>query len=96
MLTESANTVEGRASRTLEMTASGMTRSRLPRGSTLGPWAATGLAIVLVLGLAGCSHRGLPGQNQPIYKLANDFDPLRAQFNRDADKVRLLMLLDPT
>ena len=57
---------------------------------------AAGLALLLALVLAGCSRRGLPGSNRPIYKLSNDFEPLRAQFNRDADKVRVLLLLDPT
>ena len=58
--------------------------------------AAAGLALVLFLGLASCSRRGLPGLNLPLFKLSNDFEPLRAQFNRDADKVRVLLLLDPT
>ena len=58
--------------------------------------AALLVATVLALGLSGCSRRGMPGADLPLTKLASDFEPLRSQFNRDAGKVRVLLLLDPT
>jgi hypothetical protein len=58
--------------------------------------AATAFAVVLALGLAGCSRRGLPGSNLPLTTLSSDFEPLRTQFNKDAGKVRVVLLLDPT
>lgn len=50
--------------------------------------------IALLLGLGNCSKTS---QRQiPVTRLSGDFEPLREQFNRDAGKVRVLMLLDPT
>jgi len=50
--------------------------------------------VTLTLGIAQCSRN--PGRQIPITRLSSDFEPLRAQFNHDAGKVRLLLLLDPT
>ena len=51
------------------------------------------LAAVLLLGLATCSA---PGHRLPLTVLSNDLEPLRTEFNKDAGKVRLLLLVDPT
>ena len=52
------------------------------------------LVVVLLLGLTQCSR---PAARQILVtRLTSSFEPLRAQFNRDAGKVRLLILLDPT
>ena len=59
-----------------------------------GNRARRGLLIPLVLLL---STTALLGQQQKLYpNLDAQFQPLRAQFNRDTGKVRLLILLDPT
>jgi hypothetical protein len=50
-------------------------------------------ACVLVLGLSQCSS---PERELPVAKLSNEFEPLRSEFNNDAGKVRLLLILDPT
>jgi hypothetical protein len=56
---------------------------------------AIGIALVaLLFGLAQCSKT--PDRQITVTRLSNNFEPLRAQFNRDAGKVRLLLLLDPT
>ena len=52
--------------------------------------------VLILLGLL-LSATALLGQQQGLYPtLDAQFQPLRAQFNRDAGKVRLLILLDPT
>lgn len=43
--------------------------------------------------LAGCSPRG---PSSPHAVLGPDAEPLRAAFNRDTDKVRVVMLVAPT
>jgi len=58
--------------------------------------ATLAFAAMLTAGLAGCSPRHAAWLDLPLPKLSNDFQPLRAQFNRDTGKVRVLMLLDPT
>lgn len=50
------------------------------------------LLVVAVLVLAACSS----GPETPLTSLAQGTEPLRSAFNRDAGKVRLLLLLDPT
>ena len=57
---------------------------------------ATAVLLVSLLGFAGCSRRKMPGLDLPLTKLSSDFEPLRAEFNHDAGKVRVLLLLDPT
>ncbi len=52
--------------------------------------------LASLLGFAGCSRRRMPGLDLPLAKLSSDFEPLRAEFNHDAGKVRVLLLLDPT
>jgi hypothetical protein len=49
--------------------------------------------LALVAGLTQCSP---PQREIPFTKLSSGFQPLRAQFNQDVGKVRLLLLLDPT
>jgi len=51
------------------------------------------LVAVLLLELSNCSA---PRHGLPLTVLSNDLEPLRAEFNRDASKVRLLLLVDPT
>ena len=55
--------------------------------------AALALAALLLLASANCST---PGHGLPLTVLSNDLEPLRTEFNKDADKVRLLLLVDPT
>ncbi len=57
---------------------------------------ATVAVLVSLLGFAGCSRRRMPGLDLPLTKLSSDFEPLRAEFNHDIGKVRVLLLLDPT
>jgi hypothetical protein len=52
-----------------------------------------GLVTALLFSLACCSP---PAIQPPVTRLSTDLGPLRAQFNQDAGKVRLLLLLDPT
>jgi hypothetical protein len=47
----------------------------------------------LVFTIATCSH---PQGNFTPVRLATDLEPLRADFNRDAGQVRLVLLVDPT
>ena len=54
---------------------------------------ALALAALLLLGSANCSA---PGHGLPLTVLSNDLEPLRTEFNKDAGKVRLLLLVDPT
>ncbi len=51
------------------------------------------LVAVLLLGSTNCSA---PGHGLPLTALSNDLEPLRTEFNKDAGKVRLLLLVDPT
>lgn len=51
------------------------------------------LACALILGSFRCSS---PERELPVAKLSNEFEPLRSEFNNDAGKVRLLLILDPT
>lgn len=46
--------------------------------------------------LFSLSHCSSPGTNVPLTELSTDIEPLRAEFNKDAGKVRLLLLVDPT
>jgi len=55
--------------------------------------AILALAALLLLGSANCSA---PGHGLPLTVLSNDLEPLRTEFNQDAGKVRLLLLVDPT
>ena len=55
--------------------------------------ATLALAVILLLGLTNCSA---PGHGLPLTVLSNDLEPLRTEFNKDAGKVRLLLLVDPT
>jgi len=43
--------------------------------------------------IAACSHP--QGDFTPV-RLATDLQPLRADFNRDAGQIRLVLLVDPT
>jgi hypothetical protein len=52
-----------------------------------------GLVAALLFSLVCCSP---PAIEPPITRLSSDLGPLRTQFNQDAGKVRLLLLLDPT
>ncbi|MGH9863178.1 MAG: hypothetical protein ACRD35_07120 [Candidatus Acidiferrales bacterium] len=54
--------------------------------------------LVLALLLAGRAEPQVtaPAELAPFPVLAADGEPLRTAFNRNADKVRLLLLLDPT
>jgi len=52
------------------------------------------LFAALLLCLAQCSKTN--ERQIPVTRLDADFEPLRTQFNKDAGKVRLLLLLDPT
>lgn len=59
----------------------------------------TGLALlVLALLVAGRAAPPVtaPAELAPFPVLSADGEPLRRAFNQDADKVRLLLLLDPT
>ncbi len=54
---------------------------------------ALALGAFLAAALAAASQAPAP----PSFpELAKDSEPLRADFNRDAGRVRLLLLLDPT
>ncbi len=55
-----------------------------------GVWVVFALATLL----AGCNST--PKRLVPITGLSSNFEPLRSQFNQDAGKVRLILLLDPT
>ncbi|MFQ5694388.1 MAG: hypothetical protein ACE5HB_00195 [Terriglobia bacterium] len=57
------------------------------------PWALlpAALALALVAGTGAAQT-----QPKPYPELTPDLDPLRSQFNADAGKVRLILLLDPT
>ena len=74
--------------------------AHLPRRTALRRRAsalvATVALLVTLLGFAACSRRRMPGVDLPLTKLSSDFAPLRAEFNHDAGKVRVLLLLDPT
>ncbi|MGH9813655.1 MAG: hypothetical protein ACRD4T_11025 [Candidatus Acidiferrales bacterium] len=48
----------------------------------------------LVFGVAAPAGAQEPTPSPPV--LDAGFEPLRAGFNRDADHIRLLLLLDPT
>ena len=67
--------------------------------TTASPWrnlahaVARLFLVALLLGLIQCSKS--TERQIPVTRLSSDFEPLRAQFNRDAGKVRLLLLLDP-
>ncbi|HEV2492517.1 MAG TPA: hypothetical protein VG204_05535 [Terriglobia bacterium] len=54
------------------------------------------IAATLAAVLSGCSPRHAAWLDLPLPTLSNDFEPLRTRFNKDAGKVRVLMLLDPT
>ena len=58
--------------------------------------ATLAVAVMLAAVLAGCAPRHAAWLDLPLPKLSSDFEPLRSQFNQDAGKVRVLMLLDPT
>ncbi len=60
------------------------------RSKTRGAVAA--FAALLGLALAGCTSET---RHPPVARLSSDFEPLRTAFNRDAGKVRLLLLVDP-
>lgn len=54
------------------------------------------LAVMLVLGFAGCSRsRGAAATNAHYAVLGADDGPLREDFNRDRGEVRLVFLVDP-
>lgn len=56
-----------------------------------------GCRSVLILLALMLFTPALPGQERNAYPtLDAQFEPLRAQFDRDSGKVRLLILLDPT
>jgi len=50
------------------------------------------LAVLLVAALGASSQAPAPA----LPSLEKEFAPLRADFNRDAGRVRLVLLLDPT
>jgi hypothetical protein len=64
------------------------------RRPTLYRRALALLFAALILSLAQCSKTN--ERQIPVTRLSTGFEPLRAQFNRDGGKVRLLLLLDPT
>ena len=49
--------------------------------------------VALLLGVAACSH--WQGNFAPT-RLSSDLEPLRADFDHDAGKIRLVLLVDPT
>ncbi len=51
------------------------------------------LSAFLFLGISQCSP---PDKEPALAALSPDLEPLRAEFNKDAGRVRLLLLLDPT
>ncbi len=51
--------------------------------------------ILTALLLLGFSHCSSPERELPVVTLSHDLEPLQTEFNRDAGKVRLLLLLDP-
>jgi hypothetical protein len=53
---------------------------------------ALGCALLL-LGIGGCQPRG---ENRPHLSLGGDAEALRAAFNADSGKVRVVMLVAPT
>lgn len=61
--------------------------------------AVSALAVALVL--AGAAWQVRTAQRMPADSLAfpalnSSLEPLRAEFNHDAGRVRLVMLIDPT
>lgn len=54
--------------------------------------AAVALGVLLAAALAASSQAPAPA----LSILGKELEPLRADFNRDAGRVRLLLLLDPT
>ena len=57
--------------------------------------AGPALGLVLALGALIYSQRAERG-GAAVTPLSAHADELRAAFNRDADKVRLILLIDPT
>lgn len=54
------------------------------------------LATIVALGLTGCGQNHVPaGANIHYVALRADDQPLREDFNRDRDDVRLMFLVDP-
>jgi len=66
-------------------------------GSKTAIWTrlAPGLFLLLCAALL-FSQCSAPQRNIPLTRLSSEFQPLRAEFNQDAGKVRLLLLVDPT
>ena len=61
----------------------------------LARWIAGVLLLPLLAAFVACGS-STPKRPIPVSGLSSDFNPLRSQFNRDAGKVRLVILLDPT
>jgi len=55
--------------------------------------ATLALGALLAAALAGVSQAPAPSS---FPELEKELEPLRADFNRDAGRVRLVLLLDPT
>ena len=62
-------------------------------GVFLAAWLLAGLPLLAGIFLAAVA---LPAQAQDYPVLDEQLEPVREQFNADAGKVRLLLLLDPT
>ena len=58
-------------------------------------WTGLYLAALVVL-CCSCSFSQRQGAGVPLTELKGNLDPLRAAFNEDVGKVRLMLLLDPT
>jgi len=63
-------------------------------------WAGAGLttlclAALIVICFSHCSSLRRDA-DVPLTQLSGSLDPLRDAFNKDAGKVRLILLLDPT
>ncbi|PYV18556.1 MAG: hypothetical protein DMG21_04610 [Acidobacteria bacterium] len=70
-----------------------MNRRRRVVFSVRRRWLARLFAAAAFAFLAACSPSG---REVPVQSLPDGLEPLRAAFNSDAAKMRLLLLLDPT
>lgn len=59
-------------------------------------WNAGLGAMVLVVALPAAAAGSAPAEAPPFPTFSATLEPLRGDFNRDAGRVRLLLLLDPT
>ncbi len=69
---------------------------RIRGGSPRRVWRSVAPAVLLLLAFGALLYWQSPGAAPQVTQLGAGAEPLRDAFNRDADKVRLLLLLDPT